>query len=313
MELKHNINKNGPNFPDLNKIKEQVIGKEYNKKKIVDFHVHVFPDKIADKTIKNLAKLSGTTPYTNGTKAELISSMEKSGVDVSLVLPIVTNPEKARHINQLAADMNKDFDKTGICSIGGINPDNKDYKDILKEIKELGLKGVKLHPDYYGVRLDDIRLERIIDEASSLGLFIITHAGPDIGLYPPALSPVDSIVKVINDVKPEKFILAHMGGWMAWDEALAKLRETNVYLDTSFSIGEINWSGVSKVRYGFHMMEDDMFVKMVRAFGSERILFATDSPWSDQADYIDRISKMPLTEEEKDNIFYKNAYKLLEL
>ncbi len=313
MELKHNINKSGPNLPGTDFIKEKIIGKRYVNTKVVDFHVHIFPDEIAERTISKLEDLSGIGPYTRGTAADLKASMEKSGTDISVVLPIVTNPDKASHINQVAARTNESFNETGIISIGGIHPDNSNYKDIIKEIKSLGLKGIKLHPDYYGVRLDDIRLERIIDEASNQGLFIVTHAGPDIGLYPPALSPVDSIVKVIKDVHPEKFILAHMGGWMVWNEAYDKLRETNVYLDTSFSIGEINWKQLSKVRYGFHMMNDDLFVKMVKGFGSERILFATDSPWSDQKEYIDRISIMPLSDEEKDNIFYKNAYKLLQL
>ena len=60
-------------------------------------------------------------------------------------------------------------------------------------------------------------------------------------------------------------------------------------------------------------MSDDQFRKMVKAFGSENIVFATDSPWSEQKDYVDRMNKMGLEDGELENIFHKNAESLLEL
>ena len=55
----------------------------------------------------------------------------------------------------------------------------ENYKEILKEIKNLGLKGIKLHPDYQDMYFDDIRYEHIVDTASELGLITVVHAGAD--------------------------------------------------------------------------------------------------------------------------------------
>lgn len=279
---------------------------------IIDFHTHTFPDKIAEHTINKLSEASHSVPYTNGTMGQLQASMLRAGVALSIVLPVVTNPVKTASINRSAAELNEHSAETGIISFGGIHPETPDYKAALKEIKNLGLKGIKLHPDYYQVEFDDIRIKKIIDYASELGLIIVTHAGKDIGLYPPVYCNTEAILNVVNDVRPKKLVLAHMGGWQLWDEVIEKLADKNVYLDTAFSIGEINWVKPEEKK-DFRMLTDAEFVKMVRVFGSDRILFATDSPWADPADYIDRIRKMPLSDSEKEDIFHKNAEKLLKL
>jgi hypothetical protein len=277
---------------------------------IIDFHTHIFPDKIAKQTIEKLSEGSNTTPFSDGSADGLQASMKKAGVDLSVVLPVVTNPAKASHMNQYAARLNEHTEETGLLSFGGIHPDTPDYKAVLREAVSLGLKGIKLHPDYYRIAFDDIRTMRIVDYASELGLLIVTHAGVDIGLYPPVYCSVEAIRKVLKEVQPEKLVLAHMGGWQLWNQVTEELAGQNVYLDTAFSIGELSWVKAEKKK-DFRMLTDEEFIKMVRVFGSERILFATDSPWSDQRDYIQRIEQMPLSREEKENIFCGNARRLL--
>lgn len=279
---------------------------------IIDFHTHTFPDRIAASSIKVLEDTSGTWGFTDGTNKGLIESMKRAGVDMSIILPVVTNPVKTSHINHFAAEVNETTNETGLFSIGGIHPDSSDYKELLRECRDLGLKGIKLHPDYYGVMFNDIRIKRIVSYATELGLFVLTHAGMDIGLYPPVCCSVDSIIDVLRDVQPEKLILAHMGGWMNWEEVTERLAGEDVWIDTAFSLGEINWQ--DKLKHPpFHMLSDDMFIRMVRAFGSEKVLFATDCPWADQLDYVNRIKSAELTDDEKENIFHKNAEKLLGL
>ena len=283
--------------------------------RIIDFHTHTFPERMAEAALDTLQKESESRAHTDGTVKGLRDSMDKAGIDVSIVLPVVTNPIKASSMNNYAARQNEDFDTTHIFSIGGIHPDTPDVKNVIKEAAHLGLKGLKLHPDYYGVMFDDIRMKRIIDTASEQGLFIITHAGMDIGLYPPICCTIDSILNVIKDVRPEILILAHMGGWMNWEEVterLAPVISKGIYLDTAFSIGEIDWLNPDTHK-DYHQMSDDQFRKMVKSFGSEHIVFATDSPWAEQKDYVDRMNKMRLSDEGLENIFHKNAESLLEL
>ena len=283
--------------------------------RIIDFHTHTFPERMAASALDTLQKESESRAHTDGTVKGLRDSMDKAGIDVSIVLPVVTNPIKASSMNNYAARQNEDFDTTHIFSIGGIHPDTPDVKNVIKEAAHLGLKGLKLHPDYYGVMFDDIRMKRIIDTASEQGLFIITHAGMDIGLYPPICCTIDSILNVIKDVQPETLILAHMGGWMNWEEVterLAPVISKGIYLDTAFSIGEIDWLNPDTHK-DYHQMSDDQFRKMVKSFGSEHIVFATDSPWAEQKDYVDRMNKMRLSDEELENIFHKNAESLIAL
>ena len=296
--------------------------------RIVDFHTHTFPDKIAAPAIKALQESSGSIAHIDGTNGALAASMKKAGVNVSVVLPVVTNPAKASHMNHFAAKVNESFEKTGIFSIGGVHPLCSDLRAVLKEAKELGLKGVKLHPDYYRITFNDIRIKRIIDIASEMGLFVITHAGMDIGLYPPVSCTIDSIMEVVRDVNPECLILAHMGGWMNWEEVTERLAPfvcdytpagskglsegKGIYLDTAFSIGEIEWINPEDHK-DYHQMSDEQFRIMVKAFGAERILFATDSPWADQTDYVNRINNMGLGRDELEMIFYKNAEKILKI
>lgn len=282
------------------------------KMKIIDFHTHTFPDRIAEGAIANLSAASNTVPFSDGTVSGLEKCMKEDGVDLSVVLPVVTNPVKAQNINHSAAEINKKTEETGIFSLGGIHPDTPDYKAVLDQVKALGLKGIKLHPDYVKVEFNDIRMKRIMAYASEIGLIIVTHAGLDIGLYPPVFCTVDQILDVVREVQPEKLVLAHMGGWQLWDEVVEKLADKKVYLDTAFSIGDFHWVKEEEKK-DFRMLTDDEFVNMVRVFGSARILFATDSPWASAGDYVERIGKMPLTDEEKEDIFHRNAERLLDL
>ena len=72
------------------------------------------------------------------------------------------------------------------------------------------MKGIKLHPDYQDTYFNDIRYKRIISYATDLGLIISVHAGqdpkcPDNIHCTPAMAE-----EVLNEVEPEKLVLAHM-------------------------------------------------------------------------------------------------------
>ena len=50
---------------------------------------------------------------------------------------------------------------------------------------------------------------------------------------------------------------------------------------------------------------------VIRAHGADRILFATDCPWGDPAEFVRFVRALPLTEEEREQIFHENAERLL--
>ena len=264
---------------------------------IIDFHTHIFPDKIAARSIESLSKVSGVKAATDGTLSGLLASMDRSGVDLSVIMPVVTKPTQFESVNTFAAKVNEQY-AGRLLSFGGIHPDSEDYKSELNQIKELGLPGIKLHPDYQGVMIDDVRYMNIIEYADALGMIIMVHAGVDIGLPELVHCPPDKARKVLDTLKPKKLILAHMGGWKQWDEVYEYLAGENVYLDTAFC---------------FDYMTQAMFMKLCEKHGTAKILFATDSPWSDARRDMEIIKSLPLAADVKEAIFSGNAKKLLNM
>ncbi len=264
---------------------------------IIDFHTHIFPDKIAARSIEALSKVSGVKAATDGTLTGLLDSMDRSGVDLSVIMPVVTKPSQFESVNTFAAKVNEQY-AGRLLSFGGIHPDSEDYKAELNRIKELGLPGIKLHPDYQGVMIDDVRYMNIIEYADALGMIIMVHAGIDIGLPEPVHCPPDKARKILDALHPKKLVLAHMGGWKQWEEVYEYLAGQQVYLDTAFC---------------FDYMEQDMFMKLCKKHGTDKVLFATDSPWSDAGRDMEVLNKLPLSDVEKEGIFSGNAKKMLNM
>ena len=261
---------------------------------IIDFHTHMFPDKIEKGTIYLLPGVCKIKPYTDGTYEGLKKETLSSGVDLSVALPIVTKPSQFETINTFASH----YQERPVLSFGSIHPDCEDYKGKLRQIKEMGLKGIKLHPDYQEVYFNDIRYKRIISYASELDFIISVHAGADpkcpddIHCTPPMSA------EVIRDTEAPKLVLAHMGGNDQWDEVEEYLVGKQVYFDTGVVLDK---------------MPEEQFIRIVRNHGADKILFATDSPWSGQKEFLEIIRRMPLTDDERKKILGENACKLLGL
>ena len=281
---------------------------------IIDFHTHTFPDKIAHRVVHQLGQISHTKPFTDGTAANLISSMAEAGINWSVNLPVMTTPVQVEKINSKMIDAQEEHHTKGIFSFGGIHPDYEPYKEELYRLKHYGIKGIKLHPAYQHMDLDDLHLMHIIDAASELGLITMLHAGMDIGILDHNYSSVKHILKLIDTLHPEKLVLAHMGNWDCWDDVENYLTGAPVWFDTAFSIGPITgYPGDSVIPYRTHNMDEEHFLRIARKHGIDKILFATDSPWQDQKDYVELIQSFDLSFEELDKILYKNADNLLHI
>lgn len=262
---------------------------------IIDFHTHTFPDKIAEKTISFLSQKGNVKAFTAGTLDALKESMRVSGVDVSVILPVATAPKQIESINRLAAELNG---KDGIIYAGAIHPDCENTDEILDNIKAAGLFGIKIHPDYQGVFFDDERYVKIMEGAAERGLVTVTHAGIDVGYRDCVHCTPDMVLNVIDRLKgiiDGKLVLAHMGGCDLPDEVLRKLVGKPVYMDTSFVLDKYP----EKCR------------EIIAAHGADRILFATDSPWADQAEFLNALQGLGLDSESTQKILSGNAAALL--
>ena len=81
----------------------------------------------------------------------------------------------------------------------------------------------------------------------------------------------------VKEVKPEKMVLAHMGGMKFWDDVEAYLVGENVYLDTAYVIDE---------------MVEEQFLRIVKNHGVDKILFASDSPWKPQKEFVIKMKEL---------------------
>ncbi len=272
-------------------------------RKIIDFHTHVFPDKIAGRTIEKLEGISHYKAYTDGTFDGLCREMDESGVSLSVIQPVVTKPEQFKSVNSYAAMINVKY--TDKLSFGGIHPDCSNYKREIDEIVSMGLKGIKLHPDYQNHNFNDIEYKHIVDYASDRGLITLVHAGVDIGYPDPVHCTPIMAAELIADVHPQNLVLAHMGGMFRFDEVEAVLldfipKDSKIYYDTACVDGKI---------------DKEQFVRMIKKIGSDKVLFATDSPWSSQKSAIEWILESlnhDFSDEDIDNILYNNAARLLD-
>ncbi len=267
---------------------------------LIDFHTHIFPDKIANSTITALANNSQNKPYSNGTVDGLISAMQSSKVDISIALPVLTKPSQFDSITKFAVDINKRFEGNNkIISFGGMHPKCDDIDGKMAYLKSLGIKGVKIHPDYQNAFFDDEGYIEIINCAKKYDLIVVTHAGIDEGFKgEPVKCTPDLALKVIEQTGHNKLVLAHYGGFKLWEEVLEKLAGKDVYFDTAVTLDKI---------------DDSLFKKILSKHGEDKVLFATDSPWQDADNFSKKLSSYSLSLETEDKIRYKNALKLLNM
>ena len=273
---------------------------------IIDFHTHAYPDAVAPNALAHMGALAQCSFYTDGTVADLTASMENAHIDYSVVLPVVTNPVKTKVINDISIANNH---KNGLIYLGGIHPDTENYRDELDRLKDAGVKGFKIHPQYQNTPIDDIRYLRILEYAAKIGLFVVAHAGTE-GAYPDRhLSDPQMLRRVLMQVEGLTMVAAHMGGVFAWDRVAENLLDTDVYLDASCVLGPLK--RINETQEKFQLMDQEAFLSLLRQFGAKRILFGSDTPWTSQQDCVDTFLKLPLTDEEKACILYKNASSLL--
>ncbi len=281
--------------------------------RVVDFHTHAFPDRIAPAAVRSLASRSHTVPFADATEDGLRQSMTRSGIDLSVILPVATKPEQVVAINDSALRINGRTSDTGLLSLGCMHPDLQGWHAELGRIAAAGIRGVKLHPVYQGADIDDPRFVRILARCGELGLFAVLHAGWDIG-YPGAAQALPGkILRALRQAGPVRLILAHMGGWRCWDEAEDLFAGTDVMIDTAFSLGRLtpDPDGPARSEEELTLLTPERFVRMIRSFGADRVLFGTDSPWADQAAALAELRALDLTAAEREAILGGNAERLL--
>ncbi len=259
---------------------------------IIDFHTHCFSEQVVDAAISLLESRSGIKTNGASTPEQLKGLMRHFGIDASVVLPVATKPSQVASINQWALEQT---DGT-LVFFGAIHPEDPNFEENLRWLKQHGFAGVKLHPDYQGCYADEPRMFPLYEAISESGLKLALHAGLDnVYVYPVHCTPM-MIRRIMDNVPKLDIIAAHMGGHALWRDAEELLIGRRLWIDTSYS--------------QYSLSPQDM-MRLIGKHGVENVVFGTDSPWRDTAEEIRRIRDLPLSADDIDKILYKNALRLL--
>lgn len=257
---------------------------------IIDFHAHIYPAKIAEKASKNIGLFYNTQMCYDGSPEKLLESGRKIGVEKYIVHSTATVAHQVEAINNYIiseVNLHKEF-----VGFGTIHPDYEDFENELKRIKSLGLRGIKLHPDFQKFQVDTPGMDDVYEVIAELKMPVLVHAGD----YRYDFSGPKRILHVLEKHPPLIVVAAHFGGYTEWDNAMEYLVGQRVWFDTSSTLWKLP---VEKAD------------EMIKAHGFEKFLFGSDYPMWDHEDELKRFLRLSLSPEEREAILYKNAEKLL--
>ncbi|MBE7025155.1 MAG: amidohydrolase [Ruminococcaceae bacterium] len=255
---------------------------------VFDMHVHVFPDVIAKKAASSTGQYYGVSMFADGTWAAFEDSMKNTPeIEKCLIHSTATKAAQVEHVNEFVAGLMNEK----LFSFGSMHPDYPAVEKEIDRMLSLGLKGIKLHPDFQGFAADDAKAFPIYAYAQGK-LPILFHVGDRKSDFS---SP--KRLRNIHDRFPGlTMICAHLGGYAVWDEAEKYLVGQDVYFDTSSCL---EW------------LEKEQAVRIIRNHGADKCLFGTDFPMHDPKKCIETHLGLGLTETEYRKIFWENAHKLL--
>jgi predicted TIM-barrel fold metal-dependent hydrolase len=261
------------------------------KYKIIDSHCHIYPDKIADKASNATADFYELPPSLDGKISTLLEHGKRAGIDHFIVQSVATTPKQVGSINEFIAKevANSDGLMTGL---GTLHPDSADMKADVKHLLELGLRGVKLHPDIQAFKIDDYRCLKIYELCEKHKLPILMHTGD----YRYDYSNPNRLVPILQIYTDLVVVGAHFGGWSIWEEASNKLSNfKNFYVDCSSS---------------FPYLEMETAKKIIDRYTPDRVLFGTDYPMWSPKNELETFLNLNLSEDDNKKILSENARKI---
>lgn len=254
--------------------------------KIIDFHTHIYPAAIARKAAQSICdfyELDGGGM--DGTVDTLLTRGKEAGISQFVVLAVGLNPKNVAHINDFIA---------GECAqhpefygFGTLHAAMEDITGELQRVAQLGLKGIKFHPDTQLFNIDDERLFPAYETMQGK-MPLMLHMGDKRYNY----SHPARLRRVLDLFPRLQVIAAHFGGYSMYNEAMEQLSDKNCFMDVSSSL---------------MFMSPEKAVELINHYGAERLVYGTDFPLWDPMVEVPRFLNLPLTFQQQEQIAYKTA------
>lgn len=253
--------------------------------RIADAHTHIYPDKIALKATAAVGAFYDIPMSRVGMAESLLKSGSAIGVEKYLVCSVATKPEQVASINTyIAGECAQHPEFIGLAAL------HHELEDPIAAVEHavvLGLKGIKMHPDFQKFNIDDPIMLPVYRRLAEWKLPILFHMGDDRYDY----SAPARLANVLDRVPDLRCIGAHFGGYRRWQDAERILKGANLYFDTSSSLS---------------FLEPQEAVEMIGHYGADRMFFGTDFPMWDHREELDRFLALGLSDELNDRILYGN-------
>lgn len=259
--------------------------------KIIDCHCHTYPDAIVRKAVEAIEGFyDNRYKGFDGTVETMLKNAADAGVKHHIVFSVATTPRQVHSINKFISDCVKNSSGT-FTGLGTLHPESETIDSDFQELISLGLKGVKLHPDFQKIAIDDERCMKIYSLCQGK-VPVLLHTGD----YRYDYSNPDRMKRALEMYPDCIFIGAHFGGWSVWDDAIKELSVyPNFYVDTSSSLSDIS---------------EEKAAELIKAYGEDRVLFGTDYPLGDAAKEINILKRIIKDDNALKKIFFTNSAKI---
>jgi uncharacterized protein len=260
---------------------------------IVDAHMHVWPDHIADAMQSQ--RPSGMPLRFDGKLSGLLRTMDESGIDKGLALGVGIKASVVARTNEFIGTVPRDR----LVPMGTVHPDLP-VEENIRYLKDNGIVGVKLHPLFQALSLSDPRVRDIAAALAEEGMPVISHVGSGGDEEANERGNPAALRKLADDIPDLKLIACHYGGYHRLDDAEEHVVGSRVTLETSWPPTLAD-------------LEKERLVAIIRRHGADRVVFGSDWPMADPAAEIAAIRDLGLTQEEEDGILGDNLARLLGL
>jgi len=260
--------------------------------KIIDIHTHIYPEEIALKATKSVRDFYQIGEESmNGTEKMLIQRGTAAGISQFVILPVAIRPDRVHGINDFIVQRVAEND--ALIGFGTVHAAMEGLNDEVRRIMDMGLKGVKMHPDSQRFAIDDLRLFPVYEELRGR-LPVLLHMGDHRYDYS---HPVK--LRRILDLFPGlQVVAAHFGGYSMYETACELLKDTDCVFDISSSL---------------MFLPEGQAERYVNIYGAERLAFGTDYPMWDPVKEVEHFLKLRLAPEQQEQIAHKTAERILGL
>lgn len=243
---------------------------------IVDSHTHILPGEFrsqrerwlaADRTFSDL--FNDTAALTASSK-DLITEMDKAGVDISVAVGYGWTDQDAAHLSNdylIATSAEYPGRIVPYCSV-----DPSWGEAALKEVDRClssGARGIgELHADTQGWSPEHVEeLQGIMGLASEAAVPVLVHASEPVGhsYAGKGVTTPNRLLNLAAAFPDVAFIFAHFGGGLPFYALMPEVAETlsNVYFDSAATP---------------FLYRPDVYAISAAAVGRDRILFGSDFP-----------------------------------